>query len=587
MLDYVIRGGTIIDGTGSPGRSGDVGVRGGRIVDVGGRITEPARQEIDADGCVVAPGWVDIHTHYDGQSTWDDALDPSAANGVSTAIGGNCGIGFAPVRSGDVDVLIDFMEGVEDIPGSCLRAGIPWGAWETFPQYLDHLGSRKWSLDIGTQLPHGPLRLYAMGERGGRDVSATADELRTMSDLAREALAAGALGVTTSRTCIHRRASTGDVLPGTYAAEAELDVLASALRDKGRGVFQVVPSGVVGPREELGGERRTSVEEWRLLAEVSKRNNVPMSITLVQLKHDPEEWRRLLGFMDAANRDGARLTAQFSPRGIGRLVGLTTYHQFQFRKTFYETLRNLPFEQMLEEMRKPEVKAAILADGNVDPSKPGSGESFGFERYARDFPYTFPIKSPMDYEPAWDASVAGLAKARGMDPMELMYDLLVADGGRNFFWILSTNYSEYSLDHAAAFFRHPDTVTGLSDAGAHVSSICDMALPTFQLMHFGRDRTRGERLPLELIIAKQTRVNALYYGLEDRGALLPGLRADINVIDMRNLGLKTPVMLNDLPGGNRRVMQYAEGYVAGMVAGELTRMNGEDTGARPGRLIRG
>jgi N-acyl-D-aspartate/D-glutamate deacylase len=583
MLDAVIRGGSIVDGSGRPPVTGDVGVRDGRIVSVGERIDEPARGEVDADGCIVTPGWVDVHTHYDGQVTWDDALEPSASNGVTSVVMGNCGVGFAPVRSGDVDALIDLMEGVEDIPGAALHVGMPWGRWETFGDYLDLLAGREYAIDIGTQLAHGALRFYVMGERGAANEDATAEDLAEMSRLTTEALEAGALGLSTSRTIGHRSKS-GRPVPGTFAATDELLALAEGMKAAGSGVFEAIVAGTIGPLPGLGGERATPLEEVPLLTAVSKTSGRPVTFTIAQLFDDPDHWRKVVDAAAVANSEGARLHPQIIPRSVTLMTNLDTYHLFWGRPT-YDKIASLPLAQRVVEMRRTEVRDAILAERPTVGSPDLSANLTSL--FAVALPLTFPLTEPVNYEPTLDQSVMATAMAAGVDPEAHMYDLLLADEGRAFYAILGSNFVNGSLDVCREMLLEPHTVTGLSDAGAHVTLISDCSASTFHLTHWARDRSRGEKVPVEHLVAKLTRGNASLYGLEDRGLLAPGLRADINVIDFENLAIAAPELRFDLPTGASRILQAASGYVATMVNGTVTRSHDADTGARPGRLIRG
>ncbi|HYI62867.1 MAG TPA: amidohydrolase family protein [Acidimicrobiales bacterium] len=583
MLDVVIRGGTVIDGTGVPGVTGDVGVRDGRIVSVG-RVDEAARREVDADGCLVTPGFVDVHTHYDGQVTWDDALEPSATNGVTSVVMGNCGVGFAPVRPGDTDALIDLMEGVEDIPGSALHVGMPWGTWESFADYLDLLDGREYALDVGTQLPHGSLRFYVMGERGAANEDATAEDLEQMTALVQQALEAGALGVSTSRTIGHRSVS-GRPVPGTFAAEDELLALARGMRSAGSGVFEAIVAGTIGRLDGLGGEKATPLEEVPLLEAVSTASGRPVTFTVAQLFEDPGHWRRVLDAAAEANGRGARLHPQIIPRSVTIMTNLDTYHLFRGRPT-YEKVADLPLAERVAEMRRPEVRDAILAERPAAGARPDLSDNLT-ALFSVALPLTFPLVEPVDYEPPLDASVTARAFALGVDPEAHMYDLLLADEGRTFYAVLGSNYVGGSLEVCRDMLLAPHTVTGLSDAGAHVNLISDCSASTFHLTHWGRDRTRGERVPVEHLVAKLTSGNARLYGLDDRGVIAPGLRADLNVIDHEGLSISAPFLRHDLPTGASRILQPARGYVATLVAGEVTREADTDTGARPGRLIRG
>ena len=583
MLDHVIRGGTIVDGTGAPPATGDVGVRDGRIVSVGGRIDEPAREEINADGCIVTPGWVDVHTHYDGQVTWDDALEPSATNGVTTVVMGNCGVGFAPVRPTDTEAIIDLMEGVEDIPGTALHAGMPWGEWETFGEYLDLLDGRSYALDVGAQLAHGALRFYVMGERGAANEDATAEDLAQMQALVTGALDAGALGITTSRTIGHR-SSSGRPVPGTFAAPDELLALAEGMRAAGTGVFEAIVAGTIGRLEGLGGERSTPIEEVPLLTAVSRTSGRPVTFTVAQLFEDPDHWRRVLDATAEANADGADLHPQVIPRSVTIMTNLDTYHLFRGRPT-YEKVADLPLAERVVEMRRPEVREAILAE-RPETGAPDLSDNLT-ALFAVALPLTFPLTEPLDYEPTLDQSLAAQAGARGVSPEELMYDWLLADEGKAFYAVLGSNFVSGSLEVCREMLADPHTVTGLSDAGAHVNLISDCSASTFHLTHWARDRTRGERLPLEHLVAKLSGGNARLYGLGDRGVLAPGKRADVNVIDMDRLEISAPYLRHDLPTGASRILQPARGYEATMVAGTVTRRRDADTGARPGRLVRG
>ncbi len=583
MLDMVIRGGSIVDGSGAAAFSGDVGLRDGRIVAVG-EVDEAARRTIDADGALVTPGWVDVHTHYDGQVTWDDALEPSASNGVTTVVTGNCGVGFAPVRASDVDALIDLMEGVEDIPGTALHAGMPWGSWETYGEYLDLVGARSYAVDVGTQLAHGALRFYVMGERGARNEDATGADLSEMTRLTEEAMRAGALGVSTSRTIGHRSRS-GEPVPGTFAASDELMALGEGLRRAGHGVFEAILAGTIGGLPGLGGERATPAEELPLLAEVSRATGRPSTFTVAQLFEDPDHWRVVLDAAADANRAGARLHPQIIPRSVTIMTSLDTYHLFRGRPS-YEAVAHLALAERVAVMRRPEVREAILAERPAETGSPDLSHSLT-SLFALALPVTFPLTEPLDYEPELDASVMATAMAAGLDPQAHMYDLLLEDDGGAFYAVLGSNYVGGSLEACREMLLADHTVTGLSDAGAHVNLISDCSASTFHLTHWARDRSRGERLPIELLVRKLTQANASLYGLEDRGVVAVGRRADLNVIDLEGLSIHRPELRHDLPTGASRILQGASGYLATVMAGEVVRESGADTGARPGRLIRG
>lgn len=585
MLDYVVSGGTIVDGTGAAPFVGDVGVQDGRIVEVGGRITTAATQRIDADGALVTPGWVDVHTHYDGQVLWDDAMLPSADNGVTTVVTGNCGVGFAPVPPGKERELIELMEGVEDIPGTALYEGMPWGDWETFPDYLDLLAGREYALDIGTQIAHGAVRYYAMGERGRINEDASADDIAAMAQIVGEAVEAGALGFSTSRTIGHR-ALWGTPVPGTFAAEAELVAIAQAMGRVGRGVFEAIPAGTVGHLAGLGGERTTQQEENALLAAVSRASGRPVTFTLVQSPDfDPNLWREILALTAAANAAGAQLFPQVSSRPIGFLAGLSAYHPFMRMPTYLAELAQLPVADRARAMRDPAMKERLLGETGIRPEAPGSMENV-FGLFARSAAVMYPLTDPVDYEPRRDTTIGALAAAEGREPLEYLYDWMVEGDGRRF-CSLSTADTRARMDVLREMLLDPNTVTGLSDAGAHVTLICDGTMPTTQISHWTRDRVRGEQLPIEFIVHKQTARNAALYGLHDRGTLQPGKRADLNVIDHAGLTVSPPVAHDDLPAGGTRLIQPVRGYVATLCNGVRTRDHDADTGARPGRLVRG
>ena len=584
MLDYVITGGTIVDGSGAPPTTGDVGVRDGVIVLVGETITEAARETIDADGAIVTPGWVDVHTHYDGQVSWDDVMDPSAGNGATTIVMGNCGVGFAPVRPGGEQSLIELMEGVEDIPGTALHEGMEWGRWESFPEYMDYIGGRQYSLDIGAQVAHGAVRYYVMGERGSENEDATADDIATMAALVGEAVEAGAVGFSTSRTIGHR-SLWGAPVPGTFAPVHELVAIAQAMGRTGKGVFEMIPAGTVGKLEGLGGERFTPHEEFALMEQVATQGGRPVTFTLVQSPdYDQNLWREILDMTAHANASGAQMHPQVSSRPIGFVTGLSSYHAFQRRPT-YMALAHLPLSERVKEMAKAEVKAAILSEADVPVAEPGSmANLFGLFQMAA--PMIYPLADPVDYEPTMDQMLGARMAATGREPLDVLYDFLLEGEGTAMGALMGSNDIAERQEVLREMLVHPDTVTGLSDAGAHVTLICDATMPTTQLTYWVRDRQRGERLPLEFIVAKQTANNARLYGFHDRGLLAPGKRADINVIDLERLTVAPPKAHHDLPAGGTRLIQPVHGYLATMVKGEVTRRHDADTGARPGTLVR-
>ncbi|WNG85233.1 amidohydrolase family protein [Mycobacterium sp. ITM-2016-00317] len=585
MLDLKITGGTVVDGTGADRFRADIGVKDGRIVEVRRRDGEDqglqteAAQEIDATGRIVAPGFVDVHTHYDGQVTWDETLEPSSMHGVTTVVSGNCGVGFAPVRPGREQWLIELMEGVEDIPGSALAEGITW-QWESFPQYLDAIEKRSLAVDYGTQIAHGAVRGYAMGERGARNEEATAEDIAAMARLVTEAVEAGALGFSTSRTEAHR-AIDGRAVPGTYAAEAELFGLGRAMAAGGRAVFEVAPQGTAG---ESPAEACMREMEW--MAKLSEDIDRPVSFTLIQASHTPDLWRRQLDRAEKAHENGVELYAQFAARPFGMLLGFPGYHAFTHRPTFRAVSAGSTRGELAARLADPAVKAAILAEEDLPPT-PGAllDGLFALAQYSTERIYA--IGDPPDYEPTPDKTVAAIAAARGQNPLETMYDLMLEADAGAMLMLPFFNYAEG--DHRAIheMMQSPAAVSGLSDGGAHCGLICDASYPTFLLTHWARDRHRGPKFSLEYVVRKQTLETATLFGLSDRGVIATGKRADVNVIDMDALRLGVPRMVYDLPAGGRRLIQGASGYDATVVNGVVTRRHGADTGARPGLLLRG
>ena len=579
--DVVIKGGSVIDGTGAAPRTADVAISGGKIAAVGESLT--GARVVDADGALVTPGWIDVHTHYDGQAAWDDELDPSFSNGVTSLVMGNCGVGFAPCPPGEQQTLIELMEGVEDIPGAALHEGVPWGEWESFPEYLDFLGERSYALDIGAQLAHGALRFHVMRDRGVRNEDATPEELAEMRRLTAEAVAAGAVGFSTSRTIFHRSLD-GSAVPGTYATANELHELAHGMAEGGGAVFEAITSESIGDLEAFGGERFSQQHELELLADISKATGQKITFTTVQNRDRPEDWREVLDFVTEHNANGTKLYPQVASRPIGLLSSLEGYHAFM-RRRGYLAIAHLPLAERAKTMRDPAVRAQILADDDVPPENPGSMEAL-YEALQMRIPGMYVLNPVVDYEPGSELSFLDIAARQGKTPTEAAYDFLAEGDGTNVATMLGAGFVDRNLDAVREMLVHPETVTGLGDAGAHVKLICDGSMPSTQLTHWARDRTRGEKIPIEFLVEKQTRRNARLYGLDDRGTLEPGMRADVNVIDFENLEVRRPATHADLPAGGVRFLQPVSGYLATFVNGVQTRVNDTDTGARPGQLIR-
>jgi N-acyl-D-aspartate/D-glutamate deacylase len=571
VFDLVVRNGFVVDGTGAPGRHVDVGVTGGVVAEVAPSLGA-ARREIDADGALVTPGFVDVHTHYDGQVTWDPALTPSCWHGVTTVVFGNCGVGFAPVAPDRHEWLIGLMEGVEDIPGAALSAGIRW-SWESFPEYLDTLDRLPLVLDVGAQVPHGAVRAHVMGERGAANEPATEADIEAMARVVREGMLAGALGWSTSRTLAHR-AIDGEPVPGTFAAEAELFGIGGVLGDLGTGVFELAPAGALG--EDLAAPDREV--DW--MARLSRSTGRPVSFALTQNNAEPTQWRRLLDLVDAANRAGADVRPQVHGRTVSLLLGLQTFHALQFTAGWGELgLGLLDWREQAARLRDPEVRTRVLAGASALDDDP---IVIGFMDPAR----TYLLGDPPQYEPGADRSVDSIAAARGRDRWEVLYDLLLGDDGRELLNAPVLNYSDGNLDAAHDMLCDPWTVFGLGDGGAHANQTCDASTPTFLLTHWVRDRDHG-RLALEDAVRRMTSATADLYGLSDRGRIAPGAVGDLNVIDLERLQLRRPERIEDLPGGAGRLIQRADGYVATVKSGTVTVADGELTGEQPGRLLRG
>jgi N-acyl-D-aspartate/D-glutamate deacylase len=564
--DLLIAGGTIVDGTGAAPMVGDVAVADGRIVFVGPRFAGTAGRTIDAAGTVVTPGFVDIHTHYDGQAAWAEELSPSSSHGVTTVVTGNCGVGFAPCRTADHDALIRLMEGVEDIPGVVMAEGLAWD-WETFPEYLAALEGRRRDIDVACLLPHSPLRVWAMGERALAREAATPDDLAAMRRIAREAIEAGAIGFATSRLNIHRT-KAGELIP-TYGADvAELVEIAGALKDAGTGVFQAVLDVPFSSWDD---------ELARLIA-VTESCGRPATFTFAVANSGPAIWEPALATVDAANARGLRIWPQVLPRPVGMISGwaLST-HAFCLCPS-YQPLANLPLDQQLPRLTDPAFRARLIGE------MPQEGHPLAM--LTRNWEWMFPFGDPPIYEPAPEQSIAALARAQGRSPEEVAYDVLMERGGTGMILNTLGNFHEGRLDALLPLMRRADTVMGLGDGGAHYAAICDASYPTFVLTYWVRDRA-GERLSLAEAVHLLADRPAQVVGLADRGRLAPGYKADINLIDLDALRLHTPVVRFDLPGGGRRLDQAATGFVATIVDGVVIREADRATGARPGRVVRG
>jgi len=554
--EIVIRGGTVADGTGASLRRADVAIDHGRITEVG-TLSAPGQDEIDADGLLVAPGWVDIHTHYDGQATWDPLITPSSWQGVTTVVMGNCGVGFAPVKPDKREWLIALMEGVEDIPGTALHEGIRWD-WETFPEYLDALEAAPHAIDVAAQVPHAALRGYVMGDRGAdHEARPTAGEIEEMGRLAAEAVEAGAFGFSTSRTVAHRSAD-GRPTPSLTATADELVGIARAVGATGRGVLQVVADFVDLDRE---------FALLRSMAEVSGR---PLSITTLQRpEFDEGEYRRILDLIEAAGRDGLEVRGQVAARPVGLILTLDGRVHPLLPSATYQRLAHLPVAERATELERPEVRTAVL------------GEVAEAARRGGDVLSRFPLAFALGDPPRYDQDPSEAVDAAGA------YDALLRGGGRGALYVPVMNYVGRSMQATREMLVHPRTVPGLGDAGAHCTMICDGSFPTYLLQYWGRDAPVDDRLPIEWIVQRQCADTASAVGLGDRGVLEPGRRADVNLIDLEALAVRAPEMLFDLPAGGKRLVQRAEGYRATLVAGQIVMRDGEPTGALPGRLVRG
>ena len=559
MHDLLIKGGCVIDGSGAPRFRGDVAITGDRISAVGptGTLGSAARV-VDADGLLVTPGFVDVHTHYDAQVTWDPMLSPSSWHGVTTVVMGNCGVGFAPARPDRHEWLIGLMEGVEDIPGAAMTEGIQWG-WESFPEYLDAIASSPHAIDFGTQIPHGALRAYVMGERGAGNEEANADDIARMQALVAEALNAGALGFSTSRTTLHKSID-GECVPGTFATREEIFGIGEALRKTGKGVYQLACEHTLVPQEFV----------W--MRELAKTIDRPVCFNLSQTDFAPKLWREVVDLLDGLEDE--KLFCQVAGRAIGVVMSWQlTAHPFAGKPT-WERISALPWDELKVALRRPDIRAALLSE---------KAEGLGlFEMFVtQSWQKMFPLG---DYEPTPDMSAAAVAKAQGRSPAEVAYDWLMEDDGEGKMYFPLFNYVDGHLDALRELHQHPRTRMGLSDGGAHCGAICDGGMPTFMLTHWGRDRPVG--LPLEHLVWRQTRQTAELFGLTDRGLLAPGMKADLNLIDFDKLGFDRAEVVHDLPAGGRRLVQRARGYEATYVSGQPIFERGVATGNLPGQLIR-
>ena len=563
MYDLIIRGGTIVDGTGQKRYVGDVAVNGDKIVKIG-KISETGKEEIDATGKLVAPGWVDVHTHYDGQATWDPLLAPSSWHGVTTVVMGNCGVGFAPCKPKDRDFLIQLMEGVEDIPGSALAEGIKW-EWESFPEYLDALEAMPRAIDVATQVPHGAVRAYVMGERASSDYEPTPDEIKAMADLVREGVEAGALGFSASKTLLHKDVN-GVHSPGTFSGYDEMLGLGMGMQGLNNAVFELVS-------DHLGEEG-----EWEWIRAFQAETGLP--VTLIATTAPAYTSGKLLNYAQEAMEQGLAIRPQVAGRPTGVLHGLqSSFHAFVGHPTWHAELKDLDHDALVKKMQKPEIKAKLLSEVSLIKQ----GPMLDLESLLGQ---VFPLGERPNYEPEYKDSVAGIAEQNNREPMDVMYDLLVAGDGKELFYQPLAGYPGYSLDGQKRLMEHPQVMMGLSDGGAHCGVIADAGMPTFILTHWGRDRTRGDKMEVEAIVQSLTSDTANAYGMFDRGLLQVGKIADINIIDFERLRLFRPEAIFDLPTGGRRLVQRVEGYEATIKSGTVIFRNGDHTGALPGRLIR-
>ncbi len=580
MLDWKIVGGLLVDGTLSPPRHGDLGIKDGRIAAIGS-VDEPAQQTFDASGAVVTPGFIDLHTHYDGQAVWDSALAPSSWHGVTTVMMGNCGVGFAPLRPGDADRLVRLMEGVEEIPGTALYEGLDW-QWQTFADYLKRLDRQPHAIHVASQIPHDPVRLYVMGDRAARQEEATDEDLAQMREIVRAALNAGAFGFSTGRTDTHRT-SDGHDTPAARASRRELTSLAAVLRDVPYRILSAVSDF-----DMFAGNEHFD-REFDLLEHMAQAAGRPMTISTMERLGNPEQWKRIAQRVTSARQQGVELRMQIAPRGVGVLNGLRTTLNVFVAKPTYRALMHLPHADMVRELKKPEVRRQIIDEPflkmrEVDPAAPPQlDQAIGMLDMI--VYRMFPLLDPPNYEPPADQSIGARALARGVTPLEEIFDTLLADDGEGVIYFPIFNYNSGNLDVTAELLRNPAVHLGLGDGGAHVGTIADAAWPTFFLHHWARDRKEG-RLPLERAIHMITADPAAFMGLADRGKLEVGYHADLNVLDWQNLQLRRPHIVYDLPAGGRRLLQEARGYLLTMVDGQPILERDRSTGATPGKVLR-
>lgn len=566
MHDLVIKNANIVDGTGNKAFRGDIAIDNGVITSVGENISSIAKKTIDADGALVTPGWVDVHTHYDAQVTWDPYITPSSWHGVTTIVMGNCGVGFAPAKPDKHDWLINLMEGVEDIPGAAMTEGIKWG-WETFPEYLDYIEKQKRVLDVGALIPHGAVRAYVMGERGAKNENATADDIKQMSQIVLDGLKAGGLGFSTSRTLIHK-AKDGEYVPGTFAEENELFGIGRTLKEVNHAVFQMTSNHVDMDKEFV----------W--MKKMAQEIDRPVMFNLVQVDEKPNLWQEMLKMTKEAQDEGVKVIAQVAGRPAGVLMGWqTTVHPFVGFPS-YQALMALPVKERLEKLKDPEVKNKIINDKAMDLGDFGNFITKSFHKM-------FSLGENPDYEPTLENSILNQAKQQGVNPLSLIYDLMLENNGQALIYFPLFNYSNSNISQIKDMMMHTGTCISLGDGGAHCGAICDASIPTFMLTHWVKDRSRGEKIDLEFMVKKQTQDTARAYGMFDRGVIKAGMKADINIIDFENLKLFAPEMIFDLPAQGRRLIQKAQGYLYTIVSGEVTFENGVPTGNMPGKLIRG